>query len=147
MEMDFKFYFKVIWNFCTVTSRAGFIRRCQGGSGLPQSKCCVALLRMNKFQIFRQNFSCDMSKMHFYNKFSKIAKGWALRPQHPLTFDIGDLKLRDFAKMWFFKLIMTKSNFKKISYHAVSVTSSQLRHRKTPLKQRHKILTYQIFNQ
>jgi len=37
------------------------------------------------------------------------------------------LKLRDLAKFWFFKLSMTKSNFKKI----ISVTSSLLRHRKT----------------
>jgi len=31
----------------------------------------------------------------------------------PLTFGIGDLKLRDLAKLWLSKLIMTKSNFKK----------------------------------
>jgi len=31
----------------------------------------------------------------------------------PLIFDCGDLKLRDVAKFIFFKLIMTKSNFKK----------------------------------
>jgi len=37
----------------------------------------------------------------------------ALRPQRPLSFDFGDLKLRDLAKLWFFKLIITKSNFKK----------------------------------
>jgi len=30
-----------------------------------------------------------------------------------LTFDIVDLKLRDLAKLCFFKLIMTKSNFQK----------------------------------
>jgi len=28
------------------------------------------------------------------------------------AFDFGDLKLPDLAKLWFFKLIMTKSNFK-----------------------------------
>jgi len=33
--------------------------------------------------------------------------------QKSLTFDFGDLKLRDLAKLWFFKLILTKSNFKK----------------------------------
>jgi len=37
----------------------------------------------------------------------------ALCPQRPLTFDFGDLKLRDLAKLCFFKQIMTKSNFKK----------------------------------
>jgi len=36
----------------------------------------------------------------------------ALRPQHPLIFSIGNLKLRDLAKLWFSKLILTKSNFK-----------------------------------
>jgi len=49
-----------------------------------------------------------MFKMHYFsNKFSKIAKRWGG------TFNIGDLKFRDLAKLWFFKLIMTKSNFKK----------------------------------
>jgi len=36
-----------------------------------------------------------------------------LRPQRFLTFNFGDRKLRDLAKLWFFKLIVTKSNFKK----------------------------------
>jgi len=56
-----------------------------------------------------------MSKIHYFgNKFSTIAKRWwALRPQSPLIFDVGDLKLRDVAKFCFFKLIMTKSNLKK----------------------------------
>jgi len=36
-----------------------------------------------------------------------------LHPQRLLTFNIGDLKFRDLAKLCFFKLIMTKSNFKK----------------------------------
>jgi len=45
--------------------------------------------------------------MHYFsNKFSKIAKrrSNSLCPQRPLTFDIGDLKLRDLAKLCF-KLI------------------------------------------
>jgi len=37
-------------------------------------------------------------------------------PQRHFTFDFGDLKLRDLAKLWFFKLIMTKSNFWKIAF-------------------------------
>jgi len=37
----------------------------------------------------------------------------AHRPQRPLIFNIGDLKLRDLTKLWFYKLIATKSNFKK----------------------------------
>jgi len=59
----------------------------------------------------------------------------ALRPQRPLTFNIGEPKFRDMAKLYFFKLItyMTKSNFKN-SYDVISVTSSQLRHRKTSPK-------------
>jgi len=48
------------------------------------------------------------------NNFSKIAKRWELSAfQRPLIFDFGDLKLRNLAKFCFFKLIMTKSNFKK----------------------------------
>jgi len=35
----------------------------------------------------------------------------ALRPQRILTFDFGDLKLRDLLKLWFFKVVMRKSNF------------------------------------
>jgi len=31
----------------------------------------------------------------------------------PLTFNIGDLNFHDLTKLRFFKLIMTKSNFKK----------------------------------
>jgi len=54
-----------------------------------------------------------MSKMgYFSNIFSKIAKCWRLSaPSASLPFDIGDLKLRDLAKLWCFKLIMAKSNF------------------------------------
>jgi len=52
-----------------------------------------------------------MPKMHYFsNKFSKIAKHWWFS----LIFDFGDLKLRDVTKFCFFKLIMTKSNFKKL---------------------------------
>jgi len=41
--------------------------------------------------------------------------------KHPkiFAFDFGDLKLRDLAKLWFFKLIMTKSNFKKVTYTVI----------------------------
>jgi len=53
-----------------------------------------------------------MSKIHYFgNKFSKIVKrqGLSASALPPLTFDVGDLKLRDLAKFSFFKLIMTKS--------------------------------------
>jgi len=33
--------------------------------------------------------------------------------QRPLIFNFGELKLCNLAKLWFFKLILTKSNFKK----------------------------------
>jgi len=39
--------------------------------------------------------------------FQKSPRVVALR----LIFDFGDLKLRVLAKLWFFKQIMTKSNF------------------------------------
>jgi len=44
-----------------------------------------------------------MSKMHYFsNKFSKIAKRWELSaPRRPSTFDFGDLKLCDMAKLCF----------------------------------------------
>jgi len=57
-----------------------------------------------------------MFKTHYFkNKSSKIAKRWWLSaPRRPLIFDFGDLKLRDAANFCFFKLIITKSNFKKL---------------------------------
>jgi len=60
--------------------------------------------------------------MHcFWNKFSKVAKRWGPHPQHHLTFDIGDLKLRDLAKQWFFKLIVV-IELKKPCYYVISMT-------------------------
>jgi len=63
-------------------------------------------------------------KMHYFsNKFSKIAKH--------LIFNLGDLKLRGLAKLWIFKLIMTKLNFKKTvmtsfqSHHGYYVTEKR----------------------
>jgi len=54
------------------------------------------------------NFRRDASKMRYFsNKFSKITKRWRL-----LTFGFCDLELRDLPKLWFFELIMTKSNLK-----------------------------------
>jgi len=54
-----------------------------------------------------------MSKMRYFsNRLLKIAKRWELSaPNASLPSDIGDLKLRDLAKLWCFKLIMAKSNF------------------------------------
>jgi len=48
-----------------------------------------------------------MSKMHYFsNKFPKISKALgAFRPQRLLTFNTGDLKFRDLAKLCFFKLV------------------------------------------
>jgi len=58
--------------------------------------------------------------MHYFsNKFSKIAKRCSSPP--PALF--GELKLRNLGKLWFFKLIMTKLNFKKsINYDVILVT-------------------------
>jgi len=53
------------------------------------------------FQIFKLNFSWDMSKMNYFSdKFLKIAKRWsrAFSPQRRLIFNIDDLKFRDLAK-------------------------------------------------
>jgi len=66
--------------------------------------------------------------MHYFsNKFSKIA-------QRLLSLDFSDLKLHDLVKMWFFKLIMTKSSLKKISHDVISLTSLLLRHQTNILK-------------
>jgi len=45
--------------------------------------------------------------------FQKSPSAGTLRPQRLLVFNFGELKLRNFAKLWFFKLIMMKSNFNK----------------------------------
>jgi len=54
-----------------------------------------------------------MSKMHYFSdKLSKIVNHWGISAsQCPFTFNFGDLRLRALAKLWFFKLIMTKLNF------------------------------------
>jgi len=55
--------------------------------------------------------------------FQKLPGVGFLSPQGPFFFDFDDLKLRDLAKFCFFKLIMTKSNFKKsvmTSFHKLS---------------------------
>jgi len=63
--------------------------------------------------------------MHYFsNKFSKIVRRWRLfTPSTPYTFNFGDLKFTDLTK-----LIMTKSNFKKIvwSYFSDVITISNL---------------------
>jgi len=56
---------------------------------------------MNKFQIFRLNISWDMSKIRYLvTNFQK-----ARRSQRPITFRYWWSKVRDFAKLWCFKLI------------------------------------------
>jgi len=50
-----------------------------------------------------------------------------------LNLQFCDLKFRDLAKLWFFKLIMTKLNVKN-GYDVISVTSSPLRQRKNITK-------------
>jgi len=79
---------------------------------------------------------------YFSNKFSKIANSLgALRPQRPLAFDFGDLKLRDLPKLCFFKLIMTKSNLKKLV-----MTSFQLHHCYYVTKKRFQVKVARFFH-
>jgi len=71
-----------------------------------------------------------MYKMHYFcNNFQKSPTMGALRPQRCLTFNNVDLKFRDLAKLWFFKLIMTKLNFKKLVMTSfsdvITITSSK----------------------
>jgi len=79
---------------------------------------------MNKFKICL-NFSCDMSKMHYFcKKFLKTdLESLRASPAH-LTFVDGDLKLwGNLAKLWFFKLTMTKNRTLKITYDIFIITS------------------------
>jgi len=46
-------------------------------------------------------------------------------PQRLLTFGIGSQKLRYLAKLWFFKLVMIKSNLKKC-YDVITTTSPKI---------------------
>jgi len=49
--------------------------------------------------------------MHYLE--TNFQKSPSAEGRSPLIFDFSDLNLRDLAKLWFFKLAMTKSNFKK----------------------------------
>jgi len=62
------------------------------------------------------------------NNFQKSpsAESFSL-PHHCLTLNFGNLKFRDLPKLCFFRLIMTKLNFKK----SVMTSLLLLRHRKT----------------
>jgi len=59
----------------------------------------------------------------------------------PLIFDFGDLKLHELAKLWFFKLIMTYSNFKKSV-----MTSFQSRHHHYVTKNVTKLTSQDFFH-
>jgi len=86
---------------------------------------------MNRLQILSGILAEICLKcINFVTKFQKLPSAGGSPPQRYLTFNIGDLKLRDLAKLCFFKLIMMKSNLKKISYDVISLTLLQLRHRK-----------------
>jgi len=75
------------------------------------------------FSDFFLNFNWECLKC-FSNKFSKFAMRWGtLRLQRPLNIDSVHLRLRDLAKLCFFKLLMMKSNLKKSV-----MTSFQWRH-------------------
>jgi len=53
-----------------------------------------------------------MSKMQYFgNKFLKIAKPWGFSAPALIILQCCDLKLCDLAKLWIFKLILTKLNF------------------------------------
>jgi len=66
------------------------------------------------FQVYRLNFSWDMPKMHYFsNKFSKIAKRWELSAPAPLNLRFWWPEVTWCGHIVFFKLTITKSNFKK----------------------------------
>jgi len=69
-----------------------------------------------------------MSKIHYFrnNYFKKPSTG-AFHPQRLLTFNTGNQKFLDLTLLWFFKLIITKSNLKN-SHYVISVMLSPLRH-------------------
>jgi len=87
----------------------------QGGQGvrlLPPIECCFALLRTNNEQV-----SDFHAETYFKNSQTLVAPANA-------SFDLDDIpKLRDLAKLWFFKLNMTKSNFQKLIYDVIVITS------------------------
>jgi len=61
-----------------------------------------------------------MSKMPFIvsNNFQKSPSTGAFRPQRPLTFDFGDLMLRDLSKLCFSNWLW-QNRIKKISYDVI----------------------------
>jgi len=71
-----------------------------------------------------------MTKIHcFSNKFSKIAKRWGFPRQASFNLWFWWPKVAWLPQLWYFKLIMTKSNLKNIRYDVISVTSLLLYHR------------------
>jgi len=54
---------------------------------------------MNKFQIFKLNFSRDMAKMHYL--VTNFQKSPSARDSPPFNLDFGDMKLRDLPKLCF----------------------------------------------
>jgi len=55
-----------------------------------------------------------MSKMHYFsNKFSKIANRWGFPTPSATNLQYWWHEVSWFGQIMFFKLIMTKSNFKK----------------------------------
>jgi len=85
---------------------------------------------MKNFQFYRLNFGeirVCLKCIIIVTNFQKFTKSRGLStPGLFLTFDVGDPKLRDLAKLWFFKLIITKLYFKN--------TKSSLNHRKNVSK-------------
>jgi len=132
------------WHFCMLLTTV--IVKCLSSEGLyivnPKATCHQ---RRNSearplppiemlFQVIRLNFSWDMPKIHYFsNKFSKMSSAGNSPPQRPLIIDFGDLKLCNVGKSYFFKLIMTKSNFKKSVTHGHYFT-----------EKRHKIFPFWI---
>jgi len=60
-----------------------------------------------------------MSKMHCFSNttFKNRQVIGALRPQCPLSFNIGDLKFRDLAKLWFSSWLLWNRSSKKLWRH------------------------------
>jgi len=90
---------------------------CQRGAALSPNWMLPLTAKNYKeqFQIFKLNFSCDMSKMRYFKSIKIFKNPQALPPPpppyRPTTFNFGDLNLRDLSKLCFFKRILTKSNF------------------------------------
>jgi len=87
---------------------------------------------MNKFQIFKLNFSGNVTKMHYFRtNFQKSLSAGGSPPQRQLYLRFGWSEVAWFGQIVFFQTDYDEIKLWKMRYGVISVRSLLLRHRKT----------------